>query len=85
MDFVLSRSLPSELADRIARQVHELNFESVLESIEHRLVRIRAEGEFSWLISERQNYYHLLEDLSPYCSDVRRHSRRSGGGGGSDS
>ena len=66
MDFALSRLLPAELADKVARMVHEMNLTPSLKSIEHRLVRIRAEGEFGWLVSERQNYFAVLNDLSPY-------------------
>ena len=66
MDIALSRALPVELADMVSRTVHEMNLAPCLECIEHRLVRIRAEGQFGWLISERANYYSVLSDLSPY-------------------
>ncbi len=77
MDIALSGLLPAELADKVGRMVHEMNLAPCLECIEHRLVRIRAEGQFGWLISERENYYSVLSDISPYEYAGRRGKRAS--------
>ena len=66
------------------RRDHEEAFAPCLETIEHRMVQIRADGKYSWLISERQNYYAVLNDISPY-TNVGRYRRRGRSGRGSDS
>lgn len=77
-------SLPPEIIDRIVGLVpslqlrdHKVAFAPCLETIEHRMVQIRAEGQYTWLISERQSYYAVLNDISPY-TNVGRHRRRGG-------
>jgi hypothetical protein len=76
--------LPPELVDIIMGLVphlqlrdHKAAFAPSLETIEHRMVQIRAEGQYTWLISEQQNYWAVLEDISPY-TNARRHRRRGG-------
>lgn len=61
MDALLSRHLPAELVDRIARQVHRLNFAAVLRDLTHQVVWIRAEGKVSFMVSNSKNYYLELE------------------------
>lgn len=75
-------TLPPEIIDLIVGLVpslqlrdHKAAFAPCLETIEHRMVQIRAEGEYTWLISERQNFYAVLADLSPYTIHARRHRR----------
>ena len=84
-------SLPQEMIDTIMgyvalahRRDHEDAFTPCLEIIEHRMVQIRAEGKYTWLISERQNYYSVLNDISPY-TNVGRHRGRGRIRRGSDS
>lgn len=61
MDLVLSTYLPNELADRIAFQVHVLNFKPVLTAIQHQVVWVRAEGKVSFMVSNSVNYYLVLD------------------------
>ena len=66
------------------RRDHEEAFAPCLETIQHRMVQIRAEGKYTWLISERQNYYAVLNDISPY-TNVGRYRGRGRIRRGSDS
>ena len=82
--------LPPELIDLVLGLVpglqlrdHKAAFAPCLETIEHRMVQIRAEGQYSWLISERQNYYAVLNDISPY-THAGRHGRGARQRRGSD-
>ena len=75
-------NLPPEIIDLIVGLVpslqlrdHKAAFAPCLETIEHRMVQIRAEGEYTWLISERQNFYAVLADISPYTIHARRRGR----------
>jgi hypothetical protein len=83
--------LPLEMIERVMSLVpqlqlrdHKAAFAPCLETIEHRMVQIRAEGQYSWLISERQNYYAVLNDISPY-TNVGRYRGRGRIRRGSDS
>ena len=74
--------LPQEMIDLVMgyvaiaqRRDHWKGFAPCLETIQHRMVQIRAEGKYMWLISERANYYSVLNDISPY-TNARRPRRR---------
>ena len=59
MDRVLWR-LPTELGDKIARLVHEMNMQPVFETIKYRMVFTVHRGKLSFLVCESQNYYLCL-------------------------
>lgn len=58
-------NLPETIADRIAREIHELNFHRVLFSIVHQVVWVRADGKASFMVSNSQNYYLVLDQDWP--------------------
>ena len=62
MDRLLSLRLHVELADRIARQVHEMRMAVVFEVLLHKIVWVRVDGEITWLACEGQNYYESLDE-----------------------
>ena len=68
MDRVLSAWLPPELADKIARQVHELNFERVLSALVHQVVWVRSNNSLSFMVSNSTNYYLVLDTDWPNTS-----------------
>lgn len=71
MDKVLSARLPAELVDKIARQVHQLNFSRVLSALVHQVVWVRAEGRASFMVSNSTNYYLVLDHDWPHTSRPR--------------
>jgi tryptophan 2,3-dioxygenase len=64
MDHLLTSRLPIELAEVIARQVHEMYMKEVIHEITHCIVWIRMKNQMpSFLIGRyRSNYYHALID-----------------------
>lgn len=52
--------LPIELADQIARRVHEMNMSAVHATILHNVVWTIHGGELSFLVCERANFYACL-------------------------
>lgn len=68
MERVLSARLPPELVDRIARQVHELNFKRVLNALVHQVVWVRANNTLSFMVSNSTNYYLVLDTDWPHTS-----------------
>lgn len=62
MDAVLSYYLPPELVDKIAREVHRKNFRSCLSQIKYCVVKIYAQGEYSFITSNNYGYYESLMD-----------------------
>ena len=66
MDKVLCQNLPPELADRIARLVHELNFSKVLRALVHQVVWVRSGNSLSFMVSNSTNYYLVLDTSWPH-------------------
>lgn len=56
--------LPMELADRIARQVHEMNMSAVHATILQNVVWTIHGGKLSFLVCERANFYACLNARS---------------------
>ena len=62
MDRILSSWFPVEIADRIAREVHEKNMIPVLGQIKYCIVKIYTNGEgYGFLTSNNVNYFFALE------------------------
>ena len=61
MNAVLLHFLPAELADKVARLVHQLHMQPILHAIQHQTIWVLYNGQASFLVCEKQNYYRLLE------------------------
>lgn len=61
MDLVLRSHLPIELVEIIMRMVHELNYIDVRHQLIYCITWIHYENEYSYIISNNFNYYHLLD------------------------
>jgi len=59
MDITLAR-LPAELADKIARIVHEMNMVPIHRIIRTQVVWTFSDGHISFWASEGENYYACL-------------------------
>lgn len=60
---LLDKYLPMELTDKIMRMVHKMLMRDITEILTHKIVfTIYDNNRLSFLISETQNYYHLLDD-----------------------
>jgi len=65
---LLDKLLPIELSDKIYTQLHQSIMKDVCEIINFKMVFIMVydsedgESKMSWILSENQNYYKLLND-----------------------
>lgn len=70
MDYCLSRALPPELVDKIAREVHYLNMRDVLYQLKHCVTWIycRYDGEdhMSFIVSNNHNYFRILVHVGEF-------------------
>ena len=62
MNAVLTKFVPSELADKVARLVHEMHLRPCLHALKHQTVWVLYNGHVSFLVCEKQNYYRLLAE-----------------------
>ena len=61
MDRILSSWFPIEIADRIAREVHERNMRGPLAQIKYCIVKIRTcEEGYTFITSNNHNYFIAL-------------------------
>ena len=62
MDLVLSKNLPVELADIIAKMVHRMHLKEVHEQLIHGVVWIVNDGEYLFWVCNSYNRYAILSD-----------------------
>jgi len=65
---LLDKFLPIELTDKIYKELHQSIMRDICEIINFKMVFIMVydsedgESKMSWILSENQNYYKLLND-----------------------
>ena len=65
---LLDKFLPIELTDKIYKTLHRSLMDDICETIIYKMVFImvydteQGQSKMSWILSENQNYYKLLND-----------------------